>query len=68
MAVELGRLGGQKTKERYGKDYYKNMAQLREQSKSQRKRVLELMKVEDLENPITLKSIQDKLEQIDREN
>lgn len=63
-AVELGRLGGLKTKERHPKDYYKKMAQLREEK---RRKVLASVTVEEIKNPVTLKSVQEKLEQIDGE-
>jgi len=64
-AVELGRLGGQKTRERYGKDYFKGMAIQRE---AKRREVLASVTVEEIQNPVTLKSVQEKLEQIDNEN
>ncbi len=62
-AVALGRLGGQRIKEKYGNDYFKEMSK----KAIARKKVLSAVSVEELENPITLQSVIEKLEQIDGE-
>lgn len=63
IGAQLGQLGGLKTKERYGKEHFKQMAIEREAKK---RKVLALVTVEEIENPVTLKSVQDKLEQLDK--
>ena len=62
---KAGRMGGLKTKKR-GKTYYQNLQKLSIMSKQKKRElVLKSVTIEEIGNPVTLKSVQDKLEQID---
>ena len=62
---EAGRKGGKLTAKR-GKDYYRDLQKLSTLRKKQRKEILKSFTVGEIQdNPITLQSVQDKLEQVD---
>ena len=61
---KAGKQGGNKTLEKYGKEHYSKIAK---EAWSKRKEILSKFTIGELENPVTLKSIQEKLEQVDQE-
>jgi len=66
-AVGLGRLGGNKTHRLHGTDHFKTMAHKAWERRRKREEVLQALRIADLDNPVTLQSLREKLEQIDSE-
>ncbi len=57
-----GKLGGNKTLEKYGK---KHFSKISKDAWIERKRILKAFRLYELDNPITKASITEKLEQLD---
>ena len=59
---EAGSAGGKKTLKKHGRKHFSTISK---DAWSKRKKILEAFRVYELENPVTMKSVQDKLEQLD---
>ena len=60
---KAGKLGGKSTLKKYGKKHYSKIAK---EAWNKRKEILSKFTIGELENPVTAKTITEKLEQVDQ--
>ena len=63
---EAGKRGGKSTLLKHGKEHFSKIAKELWANRNKRLKILSKFTIGELENPITLKTIQDKLEQVDK--